>query len=248
MDAMDVLILGGTRRARVLARQLVDEGVDVVTSLAGVTTSRRPLPGEVRVGGFGGADGLAAFLGDHAVKALVNATHPFAATMSQHAAEAAERLGLPLARLQAPSWRALPWSTEWIWAGDHDAAAREAASLPGDILLTVGRQPVPHYLAPLADRTVTARCIDAPEGPLPAGWTVRQEKGPFTVDSERALLARFDVMVSKDAGGSRPDAKLTAARQSGTAVVMISRPPSPSYGQQVTTPELAAEWVRSTLG
>ncbi len=244
MGTMDVLLLGGTRLGRELAQRLVDDGVDAVTSLAGVTASRRALPGAVRVGGFGGVGGLESYLRDHEVKALVNATHPFAAAISRHAAVAAQHLGLPLIRLQAPSWRALPWSVEWTWVPDHQAAARAAASRPGSILLTVGRQPVPYYLSPLADRRVTARCIDAPDGPLPPDWTVLQEKGPFSAESEKSLLTGFDLLVSKDAGGSGPDSKLIAARTLGTAVVMISRPTSSAYGEEVAT----AEQARDRLG
>jgi precorrin-6A/cobalt-precorrin-6A reductase len=245
---MDVLILGGTRHARALAQRMVDDGVDAVTSLAGVTSSRRPLPGATRVGGFGGVDGLVDFLRENRVKALVNATHPFAGSMTAHAALAAAHLGLPLLRLQAPSWRALPESGEWTWVADHDEAARAAAAVPGTVLLTVGRQPVPRYLAPLAERTVIARCIDAPDGPPPARWTVLRDRGPFTLESERTLLTRVDAMVSKDSGGSGPDPKLVAARESGVAVVMISRPSAPAYGEEVATPEQAAEWVRARLG
>lgn len=244
---MDVLILGGTGRARALAQHLVDDGIDAVTSLAGVTASRRPLPGPVRVGGFGGEDGLAVFLHDNGVRVLVDATHPFAGTMTAHAAGAASRLGMPLLRLQAPSWHALPQSRAWTWVADHDRAARAAAALPGAILLTVGRQPVPHYVAPLADRTVIARCIDSPEGPLPSGWTVLCDRGPFDLQGERSLLAGIGVLVSKDSGGSEPDPKLVAAGESGTAVVMIARPAAPGYGDEAATPEQAREWVRDRL-
>ncbi|AXE39575.1 cobalt-precorrin-6A reductase [Acidipropionibacterium virtanenii] len=234
---MDVLVLGGTGRARRLAQELVDRRIDVVTSLAGVTASRSPVPGAVRVGGFGGVEGLSAFLRENRVRAVVDATHPFAGTMSDHAARAAAQVGLPLLRLKAPSWRGLDDARNWTWVAGHQDAAQAAREAGGRVLLTVGRQPVPHYLAALADRSVIARCIDAPDVRLPLSWTVLRDRGPFGLEAERALLAGVDVLVSKDSGGSEPDPKLVAAGELGTAVVMISRPPAPAYGEEV--PEVA---------
>lgn len=234
---MDVLVLGGTGLARRLAQALVDRRIDVVTSLAGVTASRRPVPGASRIGGFGGVDGLADYLRSSGVRAVVDASHPFAATISDHAALAAERADVPLLRLAAPSWREMPGSTAWTWVDGHEAAARAAREVGGRVLLTVGRQPVPHYLASLADRSVIARCIDAPDVRLPLSWTVLRARGPFDLESERALMAGVDVLVSKDSGGTELDPKLVAAAELGTAVVMVSRPPAPAYGVDVATLE-----------
>ncbi|MFE1843327.1 precorrin-6A/cobalt-precorrin-6A reductase, partial [Streptomyces sp. NPDC059515] len=89
---MHLLILGGTTEARRLAELLADAptpGLRVTTSLAGRVAAPRLPPGEVRVGGFGGADGLAAWLREHAVDLLIDATHPFAGTISFNAARGA---------------------------------------------------------------------------------------------------------------------------------------------------------------
>lgn len=240
---MEVLILGGTGLARRLAALLVKGGRDVTTSLAGVTARRRPLPGDVRVGGFGGVDGLTRYLQRAHPAVVVDATHPFAGSMSGHAAVACRRLGLPLLRLQPPSWGALPQSAGWTWAADHDEAARAAAEAGGRVLLTVGRQPVPHYLQALADRSVIVRCIDSPDARLPLSWTVLRDRGPFDLDGERRILSMVDVLVSKDSGGSEPDPKLVAAGELSTAVVMISRPAAPDYGGEASSVEGAVHWV-----
>lgn len=247
---MDVLILGGTMMARALAGLLVEDGIDVTTSLAGRTRRPRALPGAVRLGGFGGPDGLAAWLAGHRPGCVVNAVHPFAAAMSVNAAEACARTGTPLARLEPPSWRALPASRRWTWVANHDEAARALGTLPDPVLLTIGRQETAHYL-PLGDRDITHRVIDAPDEPLPATWTLLTQRGPFTEAGERALMADpahpIATLVTKDSGGTRPDPKLVVADQTGAHVVMIARPPGPRHGDRLTSPSQGLAWVRARL-
>lgn len=223
---MDILVLGGTGRGRQLASALQASGCDVTTSLAGRTASPLPVAGKVRVGGFGGPAGLTAFLREHRPRAVVDATHAFAATMSKHASQACAATGVPLLRFEAPSWRGLEAAGTWIWVPDHTTAAASLAALPGPVLLTVGRQPIAHYLG-LAERDVRVRVVDPPELELPAAWTLIQDLGPFPIESERDRLADVAVLASKDAGGEHLDAKLQAAAELGVAVVMLERPPVP---------------------
>lgn len=247
---MDVLILGGTALARTLAGLLVEQGLDVTTSLAGRTKAPRAIPGAVRIGGFGGPDGLAAWLVENRPGCVVNAVHPFAAAMSGSAAAACRRAGTALARLEAPSWRAQPASADWTWVADHDEAVRAVRRLPDPVLLTIGRQETAHYLT-LGARDITHRVIDAPDETLPAGWTLLTRRGPFSRDGERALMAdpahTVATLVTKDSGGVRLDPKLLVAAEIGAAVVMVSRPPAPDYGDRVSTPQQAAEWVAARL-
>lgn len=242
---MDVLVAGGTGRGRVLAGLLVAAGIDVVSSLAGRTREPVPVPGQVRQGGFGGTAGLARLLTEERVRVVVDATHPFAATMSEHLSAACRAQQVPLLRLCAPSWRALPMAQGWTWVDDHDQAAAAAAGT-GLVVLTVGRQPVPHYLV-LGERPVIVRCVDPPEVDLPYGWQVLRARGPFTLDDERRLLAGAEVVVSKDSGGTEPDPKLVAAAEQGVAVVMVSRPAVPAATAEVATADEAAAWVRRRL-
>ncbi|TFV68555.1 cobalt-precorrin-6A reductase [Blastococcus sp. CT_GayMR20] len=241
-----VLVLGGTGEARRLATALVAEGVDVLTSLAGRVADPVLPPGEVRIGGFGGADGLVDWLRAHPVRAVVDATHPFADVMTASAARAAEATGVPLLRLQRPGWTARP-GDDWRWVGSLEEAAEAVAGF-GHVFLTTGRT----GLAAFAGLTqeVVVRSVDPPEPPLPARTTVVLERGPFSLADELALLREHgvDVVVTKDSGGHLTEAKLTAARELGLPVVLVRRPALPPRVPTVATVEEALAWVRTQLG
>jgi precorrin-6A/cobalt-precorrin-6A reductase len=241
-----VLILGGTGEARRLASALVDEGADVVSSLAGRVVDPLLPPGEVRVGGFGGAAGLAVWLRAHPVQSLVDATHPFAATMTASAATAAAETGVPLLRLQRPGWSAQP-GDDWRWV---DSLAEAAVTVAGfdSVFLTTGRLGLADF-AGLTGRCVV-RSVDPPSPPLPERTTVLLARGPFTVPDELALMREhgIDVVVTKDSGGSMTAAKLTAARELGIPVVLVRRPPVPPGVPTVATVEEALAWVLSQAG
>jgi precorrin-6A/cobalt-precorrin-6A reductase len=231
-----ILILGGTGEARELAAALVDRGVDVLTALAG-RVSRPALPaGRVRVGGFGGVDGLAAFLAGNRVDVVVDATHPFAARISANAAAAAETLGIPLIRLVRPSWRDHPDASRWTWVSSNveAMAAAPAATRP---LLTTGRQTLAEFL-PWADRSVVARVVDPPEFEVPPAWTIIRSRGPYDLRSEGALMRdrTVDLLVTKDSGGSATSAKLDAAAALGIPVIVIARGGPPERPGQSGAP------------
>ena len=242
---MTVLLLGGTGEARALAGLLVADGVDVLSSLAG-RVSRPALPaGRVRVGGFGGVDGLATFLVEHRVAVLVDATHPFAATISANAALACARTDTPLLRLARPGWSTHPDAVAWTWVDDVTGAL----GVPGDRpVLTTGRQSLAAFL-PWADRAVLARVVDPPELALPATWRLVRSRGPYDLPGERALLGehRADLLVTKDSGGEHTAAKLDAARELGVPVVVVRRPPGPLADVLMTDVEQAAVEVRALL-
>src|SRR6185369_15683930 len=102
---MRVLILGGTQEAFRLAEHLADAaGIEIISSLAGRTREPRIPKGDVRTGGFGGAEGLTRYLREQRITHLVNATHPFAERISANAIAAAEAAGIPLMRLLRPAW------------------------------------------------------------------------------------------------------------------------------------------------
>ncbi|RBY90504.1 cobalt-precorrin-6A reductase [Blastococcus sp. TBT05-19] len=234
-------MLGGTGEARALATALVERGVDVVSSLAGRVSDPVLPPGEVRVGGFGGADGLAAWLGGAAVDAVVDATHPFAATMTASAAAACSRTGTPLLRLQRPGWLAGP-GDDWRWADSLEGAAAAVAGFDR-VFLTTGRQGLGAFAGLTAHCLV--RSVDPPDPPLPARTTVVLARGPFGLDDERALLREHavEVVVTKDSGGSMTAAKLTAARELGLPVVLVRRPPLPPGVPVVATVAAALAWL-----
>jgi len=235
-----VLVLGGTGEARDLAAVLVEDGHEVVTSLAGRVARPRLPVGEVRIGGFGGVEGLRAAAAAYDV--VVDATHPFAATITAHAAEAigADRL----LRLQRPGWTE-PAGGSWTWVADHDEAAPTTAGLGARPFLTVGRQSLASFTGPLGDRAVLARVVDPPEVAVPDAWRVLLARGPYTREGERRLLAehRADVLVTKDSGGDLTRAKLDAAADLGVPVVVVRRPAPPPGVVTVGDAASAAAWV-----
>ncbi|MFC9915994.1 cobalt-precorrin-6A reductase [Streptomyces sp. NPDC127197] len=223
-----VLVLGGTTEARELAAELAARpGVRVTTSLAGRVTRPGAVAGEVRVGGFGGAQGLADWLRAHDVAAVVDATHPFAETITANTARAAALTGVPAVVLRRPGWRPGP-GDDW-----HPAAAlRDAADLlprlGHRVFLTTGRLGLAAF-AHLTELHFVVRSVEPPEPPMPPDLELVLARGPFTPAGESALLRehRIDVLVTKDSGGAATAAKLTAARELGLPVVVVQRPPLP---------------------
>jgi len=238
-----VLILGGTAEARDLAARLDGTpGLRVVSSLAGrVRDPALPL-GEVRIGGFGGPDGLADWLRGQAVTAVVDATHPFARQISDNAAAACAAVGIPLLSLVREPWAP---SDGDAWH-QVDSVAAAAAAVPGlgkRAFLTTGRQELAPFAA-LDGVWFLIRCVDPPEGPLPRSRQVILARGPYDADAELALMREhaIDVLVTKNSGGPLTAGKLAAARRLGIPVVMVRRPPLPDVPRCSATAE-AARWV-----
>jgi precorrin-6A/cobalt-precorrin-6A reductase len=199
------------------------------------------------VGGFGGTAGLAAYLRDEGVDVLVDATHPFAAVMRWHAAEAAASTGVPRVRVERPPWVAVE-GDRWVRVPDlAGAAAAVTAGGHRRVLLTTGRTELAPF-AGCAGVHLVVRSIEPPDPqPLPDAEVVL-DRGPFTVAGERALMVDrgIDAVVTKDSGGSATAAKLVAARSLGLPVVVVDRPPSPD-GPQVATAAEALAWVVAQL-
>jgi precorrin-6A/cobalt-precorrin-6A reductase len=240
-----VLVLGGTGEGRELAGQLAAFGRPVISSLAGRVSQPRLPAGPVRVGGFGGVDGLAEYLRAEHISAVIDATHPFAARITQNAADACAATGTALLVL-----RRLPWTPvdgdHWTPVGDLAAAASIVGRLPPDdvVLLTVGRQGVEAFSALL--QRFWLRAVDPPDGPTPARCDLLLDRGPFTLDGELELLQRLaiDLLVTKNSGGAMTVAKLTAARTLGLPVLMVERPALPDGVQVVTDVPAALAWLQ----
>lgn len=245
-----ILILGGTTEAAALARSLVDrygDRFDVTTSLAGRTRTPAALPGQVRSGGFGGVDAFMDYLIRERVAAVVDATHPFAARMSENAVAACERADIPRLVLLRPPW-VRQKGDNWI---EFETAQAAAAALPRygrRAFLTVGVQELAPFAA-IDDMWFLVRLIEGPTDPLSlADCQVITGRGPFSADGEQALLEshEIDLLVTKASGGAATAAKLEAARRRGLPVVMIQRPPPPP-GSLCESPESAVEWVLRQL-
>jgi precorrin-6A/cobalt-precorrin-6A reductase len=220
-----ILILGGTGEASALAGAVAERGLTATLSYAGRTANPRAQPIPVRVGGFGGVAGLERYIRDHRVTHLIDATHPFAATMSAHAVAAAQAAGVPLLALTRPAWQPLPGDR---WHGVPDiAAAVTALSGPARrVMLALGRMHVETFAAQPQHRYLL-RFVDSPDVPpaLPDHRLV-VDRGPFTVEGDMRLMQEhgIDLIVCKNAGGTGAEAKIVAARRLGLPVLMIDRP------------------------
>jgi precorrin-6A/cobalt-precorrin-6A reductase len=239
-----VLVLGGTGEARAVAAALDEAaGVRVVSTLAGRIAAPRLPAGEVRVGGFGGPDGLAAYLREERIDAVVDATHPFAERMSWSAVEACAQTGTQLLRLERPPFARDP-AIDWREVASLDEAAALLPQAGRRVFLTTGRQGLAAF-AQVAGAFFLVRCVDPPEpGTLPAEHELLLDRGPFTLDGELALVDRhdLDVLVTKDSGGAMTQAKLDAARVRGLPVIVVARPPRPE-AQTVPTVQEALAWI-----
>ena len=220
-------MLGGTTEARELARLIAGESrFDGTLSLAGVTRSPGASPLDVRIGGFGGAGGLADYLRRNGVDVVVDATHPFASVISANAVAAAAAAGIPCLAVLRPPWEEAT-GDRWIRVPDVRAAAGALGEAPRSVFLTIGRKD----LAPFRDtprHSYIVRSVDPPPTDLlPPDATVIAARGPFALEDEERLLKkhRIDTIVTKNSGGSATAAKLAAARNRGIPVVMIDRPP-----------------------
>ncbi len=236
-----ILILGGTAEARELAARLDAHGEPVVTSLAGRVQRPRLPVGEVRIGGFGGPEALAAWLRENAVSRVIDATHPFAERISASAAAACDAADVPRLRLERPGWSERP-GDRWSWVDDLSAAAGAIPTLGDRAFITTGRQGLDAFATTTAWCLI--RCVDPPGPPLPVRNEVILDRGPYTLDGEGELLdrQRIEVVVTKDSGGAHTVAKLDAARARGLPVIVVRRPPRPD-GDVVTTVDAALAWA-----
>lgn len=238
-----VLLLGGTAEARALAQLLVDQDVAVTSSLAGRVAQPRLPVGSVRVGGFGGIDGLREYLRASGITHVIDATHPFAAGITENAIKACTAEGVPLLRLERLGWSASPGSDRWTWVADHDEAAAQTARLGSRPFLTVGRQSLDRFVGSLSEAPALVRVVDEPELSLPKSWRVLRDRGPYDVVSERALLADRDVLVTKDSGGSWTWPKMQAATELGLSVVVVRRPSAALDLPVVREVEQVLDWL-----
>ena len=251
MTGSHLLILGGTGEAAGLAQAAVarfGDGVKVTTALAGRTRHPAPVAGEVRIGGFGGATGLAAYLVEHEVDRLIDATHPFAAAISRAARLAAEATNIPRLVLRRPPWRPHPLD-RWIEVDSIEAAALIVGRVGKRAWLTVGAGSLGPFAGARGVRFIV-RLIDPPREKLPLPChEVVLGRGPFSLAEERRLIERHgvDVLVCKASGGAATQAKLIAARELSLPVIMVRRPP-PEPGMSVETIEAALDWLAGLEG
>lgn len=207
----------------------------------------QPLP--IRIGGFGGASGLADYVRREGITHVIDATHPFAAEMSRNAVEACAQTDTPLIALERTPWAKAP-GDNWIEVSDVNAAVAALPETPAPVFLGIGRQ----HIAPFAARpqhAYTLRFVDPPEAPLPFAADVIVSRGPFTLDGELAMMRTQGIawIVARNSGGDGARAKIDAARRLGLPVIMISRPKLPERLRAESVTEVM-QWLdhRTPLG
>lgn len=222
---MRILLLGGTTEATALAHAVAKARIDAVFSYAGRTANpvQQPLP--TRLGGYGGAKGLADYIIDAAITHVVDATHPFATQISRNALEACAMTGTPMIAHERPAWMAQPGDT-WLHVADTEAAVSALPASPARVFLAIGKQTLPAFAAQ-PQHFYLLRLVDAPEAALPMpNAEVVLDRGPFTVESDMDLMRRHAIthIVAKNSGGTGALAKLEAARRLQLPVILIARP------------------------
>jgi precorrin-6A/cobalt-precorrin-6A reductase len=244
MKRLKLLILGGSGEAANLARALHgDARYDFTLSLAGRTAEPVPIPGKIRSGGFGGAEGLARTLAEEGFDIVIDATHPFAVQMKTNAIEAGREAGVTLLAIRRPPWVAEE-ADRWIMVGSIEEAAAALGEAPKRVFLTTGRMELAPFVA-APQHLYLLRSVEAPlTEELPPQVELITARGPFRLEGERALLQAhaIDVIVTKNSGGDATYAKLEAARALGLPVVMVSRPELPE-ARCVETVAEALDWL-----
>ena len=246
-----ILLLGGTAEAAALARAITARfagAVALTTSLAGRTERPVAVPGDVRIGGFGGADGLARYLRAQAVDIVIDATHPFADQISAHARIACADAGVPRLILRRRVWQRHPLD-RWIEVDDLAAAAAIVGKIGRRAFLTVGASEIAAFAGAVEVRFLV-RLIDPPRRPLPLRFhEIVLGRGPFTIAEERHLLQRhaIDVLVCKASGGEATQAKIIAAREASLPVLMVRRPPA-EPGEAACSIEAVLAWLDRQVG
>ncbi|WP_343598271.1 cobalt-precorrin-6A reductase [Pseudomonas sp.] len=225
-----ILLLGGVSEALAIARQL---GPEHVYSLAGIGRVPQDLTCQVRVGGYGGAQGLAVYLREAGITLLIDATHPYAAQISRNAATAAQAAGIPCWALRRPAWQTQPgddWREVEDWAGLIEALKPFRRPL-----FTLGREPLEHLEEIPPEQFWTLRALEACAGN--ERCEVIGARGPFQLEDERALFERrhIDVLVSKNSGSVATEPKLDVARERGVPVLILKRPGLPAVDREFTS-------------
>ena len=239
-----ILLLGGTTEASQIVSVLEpDPRITLTLSLAGRTVAPRMSSARVRIGGFGGVAGLVAYLQGEQIALLVDATHPFAAVMPFHAAQACRLADVPLLKVYRPPWFAVA-GDRWIRVPDLRSAAETLQRIGARrVLLTTGRTELDPFRG-VPRMTFVVRSIEAADLRDFVRATAVLDRGPFDLASERALLVEhaIDVLVTKNSGGSAAAPKLQAARELGISVVMVERPPIPAV-TRLERVDQAVAWI-----
>ncbi|MCK5546131.1 MAG: cobalt-precorrin-6A reductase [Rhodospirillaceae bacterium] len=245
-----ILILGGTTESRQLASALDErfgDNAQIISSLAGRTKNIAPIAGEVRVGGFGGEEGLASYLKSENINLVIDATHPFAEQISNNAAVAANKIGVPRVLLQRPSWQ-LPENCDALFVPDMAEAANIVARTARKVFLTIGVNelsafegtPKVHFVVRMIEKLRIQPGLN--------DFEIIYARPPFELADEKKLMRDHDIdaLVTKASGGAATFAKIEAATSIGARIILIRRPPPPD-GDIVSNIDDAIKWIEKSI-
>ena len=248
VDPLRILILGGTGEARRLAGELDgDLRFHVETSLAGATANPAKIAGDVRRGGFGGAAGLEAYLSAQGIDLVVDATHPFADTISRSAVAACENSMTDRLAICRPTWESQA-GDRWVSVANVDAAAACVSEYGTRVFLTIGRQEIDAF-EECHDIWFLIRLIDLPvTSPSLNSFKLISDRGPFDLAADRRMFQEYEIdcIISKNSGGTDTYSKIKVAHEAGIPVIMIERPEAPKV-PVVDTVEAALEWIEAKI-
>lgn len=234
---MTLLILGGTADGRRIAAEAFSQKINVIYSVAGLV--RMPdLACEVISGGFSPFGGLEAYIQQQSINAILDVTHPYAQQMSNKAALAATRCGIPYWRYHREPWQAVG-DQPWYEYNNNKTLVNELAQY-SSVLLSIG-QLEPSLLELLDEAAINksingatpqqyiVRTAAEAKFPLLANMTWLKAIGPFTLEDEVKLLEQYNIkaIVTKNSGGEATKAKLAAARALAIPIYIQSRPELP---------------------
>jgi precorrin-6A/cobalt-precorrin-6A reductase len=246
MSNKKLLILGGTGEAADLARKATDffgKNLEIVISYAGVTGHQPDLPCEVRVGGFGGVEGLVRYLEENQITHVIDATHPFAEKMSQHVYIATRKLNLPVLVLWRDEWVAQP-KDKWLEVASVEEAAEHVERLGGRVFLTTGIKDLAAFEG-IETASFVVRLVNEPKEKLDlVNHELVISRPPYDLAAEKQLMIDHDIklLVTKNSGGLATRAKIEAARELGIAVIMVQRPPKEPL-EYVNGVAQAMQWI-----
>jgi len=250
MTDKKVLILGGTGEAAALATRLsaeLAETTEIITSLAGRTKTPTPLPGRVISGGFGGIQGIKLFVEDEGINVVIDATHPFAETISDSAYVACTVTNTLRMTLLRPEWN-LPAEARWLEVDSMEAASEALGKTATRAFLTIGKRGLDAF-AGLENVWFLVRLIEQPDEPLPfAECETITGRPPHDVDAERAVMEKHQInaLVSKHAGGSATEGKILAALGLDIPIILIRRPPR-LPGLCTESLDDCVDWVKTQI-
>lgn len=231
---MEVLVFGGTAEGRELVAWLDARGTCEVVACATTEYGESLLAGSSRVSTLRGPlsdEEKRTLMERHAFCCVVDATHPYAAHISQSVRSLAAAYSVPLVRVVREGAERGPW----VSVPDAAAAARHLAATEGGVLLTTGSKDLATFVSAMPNfaERLYVRVLPVAEAlqhtrelGIPTSHVVAMQ-GPFSQQLNEALIRELGVscLVTKQSGAQGGfGQKAAAAAACDIELVVIERP------------------------